>query len=136
VNVPFRIRNAYTRSSRILALASGRAEQSGEIRLNGLRAKIYKILALFLKLSEIMLIFEASVIDMSLCTFRAKNVRSGYPSRILRGVRLYRYCPFYREPSFSDSSLFLSVLQHEVPDVDWLRVIGWAASLAAFIQTK
>jgi len=37
-----------------------------------------------------------------------------YPGRIPHGVRLYRYCPFYREPSFNDCSLFLFVLHHEV----------------------
>ena len=49
--------------------------------------------------------------------FAASENYSDYPGRIPRGVRLYRYCPIYREPSFSDSSLFLSVLHHEVPDV-------------------
>ena len=50
-------------------------------------------------------------------TFYLCNVRTfvfDYPGRIPRGVRLYRYCPIYREPSFNDCSLFLFVLHHEV----------------------
>ena len=58
-----------------------------------IQRKTYKNLAFFLELSEIMPIFAASVIDMLLCTFRSKNVCSGYPGKIPRGVRLYRYCP-------------------------------------------
>ena len=51
--------------------------------------KVAKILATFRN----NVYLAASVIDMSLCTFRSKNVCSGYPGRIPRGVRLYRYCP-------------------------------------------
>ena len=32
--------------------------------------------------------------------FATSNIKFGYPGRIPRGVRPYRYCPIYREPSF------------------------------------
>ncbi len=56
-------------------------------------SKKLKIIAKILATFRNNVYLAASVIDMSLCTFRSKNVCSGYPGRIPRGVRLYRYCP-------------------------------------------
>ena len=61
--------------------------------------------------------FPLKKIGINENTFYLCNVRTfvfDYPGRIPRGVRLYRYCPIYREPSFNDCSLFLFVLHHEV----------------------
>ena len=61
--------------------------------------------------------FAAQKFGINENTFYLCNVRTfvfDYPGRIPRGVRLYRYCPIYREPSFNDCSLFLFVLHHEV----------------------
>ena len=61
--------------------------------------------------------FAAQKFEINENTSYLCNVRTfvfDYPGRIPRGVRLYRYCPIYREPSFNDCSLFLFVLHHEV----------------------
>ena len=55
--------------------------------------------------------------------FASSNMSFDYPGRIPRGVRLYRYCPIYREPSFCDCSLFLFVLHHKVPDIGLTKCI-------------